>query len=161
MKIEECKQKVVEYLKTRGSIHLSQLAKELSVPKSTLYHAINQLEKEGKVKSENIGGKRIIIPIQSIPLYLKVLSVITILITISSVLVGLGSPPSVIINLNSSSTDVNSTTQITSLDVIAMLLVAISTYWFAVITLRFDDVVDAYKIVKSYIKSRLAKMKQI
>jgi biotin operon repressor len=144
--------RIVEYLRENGSANMSELCRELKCGRQTIYDAVRSLEDDGKVKSNLIRGKRVVTLRESIPSYLKILTVFT---AFSIVLFKLEYPfhSFITVNLDSSNTVV----MYPSFSII--ILSMLSGFWTAVFILRQDDIVESIYALKRFYNAFISALK--
>ena len=146
MKIDEVKEMVIEYLKDKGSANISELMRYANCGRQTIYDAINELVSEGKVKTQMVRNRRMVLLNRGVPAYLKSLFLLTVVVALVNVfMLYHPSDKLMVVDLHN-----NSEVLYISAPPIAPI-VALSIlvgYWLAVLTLKFEDVREALDSVK-------------
>lgn len=142
MKIEEAREKILEYLEENGSANVSQLARVVGCGKSTLYDAIAELEAEGKIKSEMKRNQRVIVLTCIVPKYIKALFWLT-LAFILFYYYAYSNPSKIKINFNGSEY------MYIGLEFIPLFILSILVgFWLGVIILKEEDLEPIRMIIK-------------
>jgi len=146
MKIDEVKEKVIEYLKDKGSANISELMRYANCGRQTIYDAIKELESEGKVKTQMVRNRRMVLLNQGVPTYLKSLFWLTFVIALVNVFM-LHHPSDrlMVVDLHNN----NEVLYIPAPPIAPIVALSILIgYWLAVLTLKFEDVREALDCLK-------------
>ena len=170
MRVEEVKEKIVEYLKENGCANVSELMRFSKCGKSTIYNAIRELEEEGVIKTKKIKNRKMVYLVNKIPNYLKYLTALTAVI-LSLAFVSFSFKPANTLVVNFSSLDQSALNnyylnnynncyiiEIQSLIFILTFSVLVG-YWLAVLTLKYEDIVESIIYIKS--KFNIQKLKRL
>lgn len=163
MRVEEVKERVIEYLKENGCANVSELMRYAKCGKATIYKAIKELESKGVIKTKMVKNRKMVYLIENIPNYLKYLTVLTLIVSFLT-LFSLSPKPSDVITVNLS--DLNQCEKFNHYYIIELPpLIFISTlsvligYWLAVLTLKHDDIFETINYIKS--KFNIQKLKRL
>ena len=149
--IEEVKEHIIEYLRENGSANMSELYRAIGCSKQTIYDSVRSLEDEGKVKTRMVRNRRIVTLVESVPVYLKVLTAITVLCVFAHYIGQVTLQPDVTVNLDSGDGGVvYKPPQFTVATL--FLLQILAGYWFAVITFKSEDLVETASAIKRKVK---------
>jgi len=156
MRVEEVKEKVIEYLRENGSANVSELMRYAKCGKATIYKAIRELEENGVIKTRMVRNRRLVYLVEGVPSYLKYLTAVT-LAVLSLAFVSFTYQTADVMTVNLS--DLNNSVKIEKINyyciidlpplIFLMVTSVLIGYWLAVLTLKYNDIVETVDYIKS------------